>query len=132
MGVLEFKPTVANQNQPVPTQGSVGTNLATKRDPELFRLLSGEEVIAVVASENKESVSLKNPLRIVMIPGGSQQAQPQIGMMPLTNFSDDEVFAIDWNFVVFRAKPISNLANEYTRATSKLITPAVPGLIMPK
>ncbi len=131
MSILEFnRPANANDGK---QDNKVQNNTAptTKGAPELFRLVTGEEVVATVASENKESVNLKNPVRIVVIPqqGGGN---PQVGMVPLTNFSDDEVFSIDWTFIMFRAKASSNLAAEYTRATTGLVTPVVPKLLLPK
>lgn len=132
MSVLEFKPSNNNNEGTQDNKkGFLGNSPVTKNSPELFRLITGEEVIAVVVSENTEKVDLKNPLRIVVIPsqGGGN---PQVGLLPLSNFSEDDVYSIDWTFVVFRAKPQKNLVAEYNRAFSSIVTPVVPNLILPR
>lgn len=131
MSVLEFKPSNSNEVAQDNKKGFLGNPPVTKNSPELFRLITGEEVVAVVASEDKEKVDLKNPLRIVVLPSQSG-GNPQVGMLPLTNFSDDDVYSIDWTFVLFRAKPAKNLAAEYARAFSGIVTPVVPNLILPR
>ena len=96
---------------------------------KLIRFL-GEEVLAEVVSETETSLTLKNAVRIVVIPDQANPKSPQVGLVPFVQFSDDKEYEINKTFVVCVATPLKEFVNQYNSvfggiqlATSKIITP---------
>lgn len=96
---------------------------------KLIRFL-GEEVLAEVVSETETSMTIKNAVRIVIIPDQIKTNNPQVGLVPFLQFSDDKEFTINKNLVITVATPLTDFVNQYNSvfggiqlATSKIITP---------
>jgi hypothetical protein len=95
-------------------------------DVKLFRIVTGEEVIAEVISENSASVVVKNGL--VVIPTGQN-----IGFAPWATVIDKDQpeIEVSKNFIVYIAEVDSPIKKKYTEIYgSKLITPDDKKLIL--
>ena len=97
---------------------------------KLIRFLTGEEVMAEVISDSGTVLSIKNAVRIVMFPNQADPKNPQVGLAPYLQFSDDKELTINKNCVITIATPVPEFINQYNSIhggiqipTSKLIKP---------
>lgn len=94
---------------------------------KLFRISTGEEVVAELVSETDTSVTLKNGL--VVLP----TAQGGVGFAPWTPVidKDNPEVQVSKNFVVYIAEVDSQIKNKYNEIYgSKLVTPSEKKLIL--
>ena len=96
---------------------------------KLIRML-GEEIIAEVLDENNTTITVKNAVRIVVIPDQMNPKSPQVGLAPFLQFSDQKELVINKNLVITTATPLTDFVNQYNSLfggiqvpTSKIITP---------
>ena len=90
----------------------------------------GEEVIAEVISETDTTITVKNAVRIVVIPDQMNPKSPQVGLAPFLQFSDQKELVLNKNLVITTATPLTDFVNQYNSLfggiqvpTSKIITP---------
>ena len=90
----------------------------------------GEEVIAEVLDETSTTITVKNAVRIVVIPDQMNPKSPQVGLAPFLQFSDQKELVINKNLVITTATPLTDFVNQYNSLfggiqvpTSKIITP---------
>lgn len=98
---------------------------------KIIKLVSGEELLAE-ALEGKETVVVKNPVRIIVMPNKIDPKTPNIGFAPWAEFSDDKNFTLDRAHIICIMTPIKEFINQYNSMfgglvlpTSNLITPGV-------
>ena len=96
---------------------------------KLIRML-GEEVIAEVLDETSTTITVKNAVRIVVIPDQMNPKSPQVGLAPFLQFSDQKELVINKNLVITTATPLTDFVNQYNSLfggiqvpSSKLIVP---------
>jgi hypothetical protein len=96
----------------------------------LIKFLGGEEILAEVLSEEATTLTVKNAVRIVVIPDKMDPKTPQVGLAPYLQFSDAKELTFNRNLVVTTATPLVDFVNQYNSlfggiqlATSKIITP---------
>ena len=96
----------------------------------LIKFLGGEEILAEVLSEEATTLTVKNAVRIVVIPDQLNPKTPQVGLAPYLQFSDDKEISINRSLVVTTAKPLPDFVNQYNSLfggiqipTSSIITP---------
>ena len=96
---------------------------------KLIRML-GEEVIAEVLDETPTTLTVKNAVRIVVIPDQMNPKSPQVGLAPFLQFSDQKELVINKSLVITTATPLTDFVNQYNSLfggiqvpTSKIITP---------
>lgn len=98
---------------------------------KLIRLLTGEELVAELLSDNDGEVVIKNPLRIVVIPAKSTPQNPTVGFAPWMEFSEDKKFVLDKSHVLCIMNPVKEFVNQYNQAFGGIITPTSSGIILP-
>jgi hypothetical protein len=81
-------------------------------------------------SEEATTLTVKNAVRIVVIPDKMDPKTPQVGLAPYLQFSDAKELTFNRNLVVTTATPLVDFVNQYNSlfggiqlATSKIITP---------
>ena len=96
---------------------------------KLIRML-GEEVIAEVVSEGDTTITVKNAVRIVVIPDQVNPKNPQVGLAPFLQFSEDKEMVINKSLVITVVNPMTDFINQYNSLfggiqlpSSKIITP---------
>ena len=96
----------------------------------LIKFLGGEEIIAEVVSDSGTVLSVKNAVRIVVIPDKMDPKSPQVGLAPYLQFSDTKELSFNKALIVTTATPLTDFINQYNSlfggiqlATSKIITP---------
>lgn len=129
--VYEFKPREVDPSVSPSLQGIVGDKTQTKNSPELFHLITGEDIVATYAhtSGNKDDFVIENPVRLVMVPDNS--GRTNVMFVPFCPFSDSKKFSLSYAHVLYRTDVTPQLAAEYNRFTSKIIQPVIPGLVVP-
>jgi hypothetical protein len=93
-----------------------------KKNIKLLRPTSSEEVIAEVVSETEKSVTLKNPIRIVVLPSRTKPNEPSIGFAPWIEFAEEKEFSIDKSHILVILTPIKDFVTQYTMTFSPIIT----------
>ena len=91
---------------------------------KLLRLKSGEDVIAdVTLVDTEDTIKLENPA--ILMPMGQQQGgQMSMGFGPWAPFSDDKVFEIPRDWLVYISTPGKDLLNQYnTMFGSGIVVP---------
>lgn len=96
--------------------------MATVENLKLIRFLTGEEVIAELVSETNDTLTLKNPVRVVVVPG-TDPNNPKVGFAPFASWSDDKVLTISRFHVTFTATPITDFVNNYNGMFGGLVLP---------
>lgn len=96
----------------------------------LIKFLGGEEIIAEVLSDSGTALSVKNAVRVVVIPDKTTPQTPQVGLAPYLQFSDSKELTFNKALIVTTAEPLTDFINQYNSlfggiqlATSKIITP---------
>lgn len=93
---------------------------------KLFRISTGEEVVAELVSETDTSVVMKNGL--VVLPTG----QGGVGFAPWTPVinKDKPEIEVSKNFVVYIAEVDDQVKTKYNEIFSKIITPEQKKIIL--
>ena len=96
----------------------------------LIKFLGGEEVLGEVLSEDAVTITVKNPVRIVVIPDQLNPKTPQVGLAPYMQFSETKELTFNRNLVITTAVPLTEFVNQYNGLfggiqlpSSKIITP---------
>jgi hypothetical protein len=92
---------------------------------EILRFLA-DEIIGEVISETPETVKVKNPLRIVVIPNKMDPQNPNVGFAPLCEWTTSKELDISKTMLLFRAEPIELFLKQYKMQT------APTGLVIPE
>ena len=96
---------------------------------KIIKLITGEELLTEVLDIGA-TVSMKNPVRIVVMPNKIDPKTPNIGFAPWAEFSDDKTFYIDKAHVLAIINPIKEFTNQYNTMFGGLVVPS-SNLILP-
>lgn len=98
---------------------------------KILKLITGEELLAEVqGSEFADPVTIKNPVRIVVMPNKMDPTKPNIGFAPWAEFTEDKQFVLDKSHVLCIISPIKEFINQYNTMFGGLVVPT-SNLIMP-
>lgn len=89
---------------------------------KVLRFLN-EEIMAEIVTEDKDSITLKNPVRIVVMPNKADPKNPSVGFAPYCEWSDDKEFTVTKNFLVFKAEPLAVFVNQYNQQFGGILVP---------
>lgn len=98
---------------------------------KLIRLVTGEELIAEVVLDTGLKLTIKNPIRIVVMPGKTNPQQPTIGFAPWMEFAEDKEFVLDNSHVLVIMTPIKEFIQQYNSTFSGIVVPQ-SNLILPE
>ena len=90
---------------------------------KIIRLLSGEEIIAEVTSDSGTVVTIKNALRIVVMPNKADPNTPSVGLAPFVQFTDEKELTLNKNCVITTATPVADFVNQYNSVFGGLVVP---------
>jgi hypothetical protein len=96
---------------------------------KILRLVTGEELLGEVLDLNN-TIQIKNPVRIVVMPNKVDPKIPNVGFAPWAEFSDDKTFTIDKSHIIAIINPIKEFINQYNSMFGGLVVPS-SNLIMP-
>jgi hypothetical protein len=104
--------------------------MTSAKSIRLFRLISGEDIIGEYVSEGADTIIIKNPVRLVVLPNQSDPKTPRVGLGPWCDFTKDKNFSIQKQHVIFIVDPLDEFKNHYNSIFSGIITPEkliIPG-----
>ena len=104
--------------------------MAKTENIKIVRLSTGEEIIGEVTNDTKTDLTLKNPVRILVIPTADQK-NPKVGFGPFTQWSEDKELTLNKSHVTFTATPINEFLNQYTAMFGGLVVPPASKIITP-
>lgn len=79
----------------------------------ILRLVTGEEVLGEVSAETETTVTLKNPVRVLVMPSKTDPQNPSVAFAPFMQWSDDKELTLNWVHVITTASPIAEFVNQY-------------------
>jgi hypothetical protein len=95
-----------------------------------IKLLNGEELIAEVVTEDLKT-TIKNPIRLVLMPSKADPKNPQVGLAPWAEFSDDKEIVLDRSHILAIMNPIQEIVNQYNAIFGGIVAPSSK-LILPQ
>ena len=87
---------------------------------KIFKLMTGEEVVAEVTKETKDSVSMKNCVALVLQP--SRDGKLGFGFVPFGAMVEGDI-TIDKSNLIFTAEASDDLKNSYNSMFGGIVTP---------
>ena len=97
----------------------------------ILRLSTGEEILGEVTSNSGQVMTVKNPVRVVMVPSKADPKNPSVAFAPFMQWSDDKELTLNANHVIVTATPIAEFVNQYNGMFGGLVVPPKTGLITP-
>ncbi len=77
----------------------------------ILKLITGEELIGNIKSENADYVTIENPANIHMAP--TQDSRMQLYLIPYAPYADKDVFTLKQQHVIMHYEPNTDLLNKY-------------------
>jgi hypothetical protein len=87
---------------------------------KIFKLMTGEEIVAEITNESESSVSLKNCVALVLQP--SRDGKLSFGFVPFGAMVDGDI-TIDKDKLLFIAEASDELKNNYNSMFGGIVTP---------
>ena len=82
---------------------------------KIVKLVSGEEIVADVTLSGNE-YKLEKPCVLQMVPSRANPEQPMMGMFPYATYAEGQTVTIKAEHIVWDAKPVTELYNQYNSA----------------
>mgnify|MGYP003350603244 CR=1 FL=1 len=98
---------------------------------KLIRLINGEELMGEVLAENDTSITVKSPVRVIIMPTKTDPKTPTVGFAPWIDFSEQKEFTIHKAHVIVTAKPVQEFVNQYNSMFGGIVAPSASKLILP-
>ena len=92
------------------------------KNVKLLKLITGEEILAEVI-KNYDTVTIKNVLRIVIMPSRDPSA-PTVGLAGWAQFAKDDEITLDKSHIIAIMDPIDQFVEQYRQQFSGLVTPS--------
>lgn len=91
---------------------------------KMFKLVSGEEVIAEILEENDSILKIRNPVIVALIPQKTATNGPNFGFVPFSFTTNDKEFELCKEKIIFIGNTVSNeFLDQYNQLFSSIITP---------
>ena len=97
--------------------------MANAENLKLIRLLNGEEVMAEVVRDGKESMLIRNAVRIMVMPNKADPSNPSVGLAPFMQFSEDKELTLNRYCVITVATPLNEFVNQYNTIFGGIVVP---------
>ena len=88
----------------------------------IIKLITGEELIGDVTDQGL-AYSIKNAVIVALVPSRANPQLPSIGLAPWMPYAENEPVIISKNSIVYEAKPIKEMVNNYNSIFGGIITP---------
>lgn len=91
---------------------------------KILKLVTGEELLATVSITNQgENYQIKNAVMVALVPNRTNPQQPSIGLAPWMPYAENEPVSISKEHIVYEAKPVKEMINQYNSIFGGIITP---------
>lgn len=98
---------------------------------KILKMISGEELLAEVLNETDTHISVKNPVRVIVMPTKTSPQNPTVGFAPWADFSDEKEFTIHKAHVIVSMNPVKEFVSQYNSMFSGIVAPPSSKLIIP-
>ena len=88
-----------------------------------LRLLNGQDVLGEVISETKDTITLKNPVRVMVVPSKTDPKDPSVGFAPYCEWSTDKEVEINAYHVLAKMTPVPEFINQYNAVFGGVMVP---------
>mgnify|MGYP006292266041 CR=1 FL=1 len=97
--------------------------MANVENLKMIRFVTGEEIIAEITSDSGTVLTVKNPIRVIVVPSKTDPKNPQVAFAPYAEFTDDKEFTFNKMHVVTTYSPINQFVNQYNSVYGGLVVP---------
>lgn len=80
---------------------------------EVIKLMTGEEIVADTFDTATKMLTLKKPCIIQLVPSRQNPEQTMMGLFPYAAYVEDHTVEVEKTQIVWRAKPVKELYNQY-------------------
>lgn len=98
---------------------------------KILKMISGEELLAEITNETETHITIKNPVRVVVMPTKTNPQTPTVGFAPWADFSEEKDFTMHKAHVIVTMKPVQEFVNQYNAMFSGIVAPSskliIPG-----
>jgi hypothetical protein len=98
---------------------------------KILKMISGEELVTEVLSETDMNITIKNPVRVVVMPSRTNPETPTVGFAPWADFSEEREFTIHKAHVIVTMTPVKEFINQYNGMFGGIMLPPSSKLIVP-
>ena len=88
----------------------------------IIKLVTGEELLGDVTDLGL-TYSVKNGVVVALVPSRANPQQPSIGLAPWLPYAETDAIMIPKQHIVYEAKPIKEMVNNYNSIFGGIITP---------
>ena len=97
---------------------------------KLLKMISGEELLGEITEEGQNSITIKNAVRVVVVPTKTDPRTPTVGFAPWAEWSEEKEFTIHKAHVIVMMKPVQEFINQYNSMFGGIVAPSSK-LILP-
>ena len=97
--------------------------MAVTENLKIIRFMTGEEIMAEVTSNSGDAVTVKNPIRVIVVPSKTDPKNPQVAFAPYAEFTDDKEFTFKNMHIVTIYNPIAQFVNQYNSVFGGIVVP---------
>ena len=90
---------------------------------KILKLITGEELLGEMLPGGPSVCSIKNPVRIVVMPNKMDPKTPNVGFAPWAEFSNQNTFIIDKSHILCVIDPITEFVNQYNSMFGGIVLP---------
>lgn len=83
---------------------------------EIVKLITGEEIVSDTFETGTINLVLKKPCIIQLVPSRENPGQTMMGLFPYAAYTESHEVEIAKASIVWRAKPVKELYNQYNSA----------------
>jgi hypothetical protein len=98
---------------------------------KIIKMINGDELISEIINETETLITLKNPVRVIVMPSKSNPQAPTVGFAPWAEFSEEKEFTIHKAHVIVTMKPVQEFINQYNGMFGGIVAPSskliIPG-----
>lgn len=88
----------------------------------IIKLVTGEELLGDVTDQGL-AYSIKNAVIVALVPSRANPQQPSVGLAPWMPYAENDPVVIPKQHVVYDAKPVKEMVNNYNSIFGGIITP---------
>jgi hypothetical protein len=92
-------------------------------DIKLVRLLTGEEVLGEFVEQDANSITLKNLVRVVIMPNKAAPEQPGVAFAPFSHWTKDKLLKLNTASILTIMEPITEFVNQYNATFGGIVVP---------
>lgn len=100
-------------------------------DIKIVRLITGEELLSEVVFRGPQTVKVKRPVRIMVMPSKDNPREPSVALAPFGEFAAEKEFEFDMSHVLLVYDPVVEFKNQYQKMFGGILTPPTQKLIVP-